>query len=247
MKKAGWQLLFGIILILISSVIYYSSNLYFKNPRDIIYLLIQNIAFLPMQVLFVTLILDRLMSSREKKAMLSKLNMVIGAFFSEVGTGLIKQIILMDQKRTELFPLLLVKPGWKGNQFNTVRKNIKQYPFLINIQTGNLFQLKTFLLEKRGFMLSLLENPNLLEHEAFTELLWAVFHITEELSFRNNLDHLNKMDMEHLSGDIKRVYTLIIQEWLSYMEHLRNHYPYLFSLAVRLNPFDSGASAEIKE
>jgi len=30
------------------------------------------------------------------------------------------------------------------------------------------------------------------------------------------------------------------------MDHLKNQYPYLYSLAVRTNPFDSGAKAEIE-
>ncbi len=53
-------------------------------------------------------------------------------------------------------------------------------------------------------------------------------------------------DYEHLSGDLKRVYQLLVREWLSYMEHLKGAYPYLFSLAVRTNPFDSSASVEVQ-
>jgi hypothetical protein len=30
------------------------------------------------------------------------------------------------------------------------------------------------------------------------------------------------------------------------MQHLKNNYPYLFSLAVRTNPFDPQATVEIK-
>ena len=95
-------------------------------------------------------------------------------------------------------------------------------------------------------MLGLLENPNLLEHESFTNLLWAVFHLTEELIHRRRLKGLPDSDYKHLSGDIKRIYHLLIAEWLEYMEHLKNDYPYLFSLAMRMNPFDANASVEVK-
>jgi len=30
------------------------------------------------------------------------------------------------------------------------------------------------------------------------------------------------------------------------MKHLKTNYPYLFSLAVRTNPFDTNASVEVK-
>jgi hypothetical protein len=98
---------------------------------------------------------------------------------------------------------------------------------------------------KKQFLLSLLGNPNLLEHEAFTELLWAVFHLAEELGNRRDVSSLPQSDYDHLIGDIKRVYVLLGAEWLSYMRHLQENYPYLFSLAVRTNPFNPAARAEI--
>ena len=52
-------------------------------------------------------------------------------------------------------------------------------------------------------------------------------------------------DIIHLGGDCKRVYSLLVPEWVRYMEYLRAHYPYLFSLAMRKNPFDTSASVVI--
>jgi hypothetical protein len=37
--------------------------------------------------------------------------------------------------------------------------------------------------------------------------------------------------------DIKRAYGLLVDQWLVYMKHLKDNYPYLFSLAMRVNPF----------
>jgi hypothetical protein len=91
-----------------------------------------------------------------------------------------------------------------------------------------------------------LENPNLLEHESFTDLLWSVFHLTEELIYRANIRQLPETDYEHLASDIKRAYTLLVFEWLSYLKHLKDDYPYLFSLMVRTNPFDPDASPIVK-
>ena len=49
-------------------------------------------------------------------------------------------------------------------------------------------------------------------------------------------------DYQHLAGDIKRVYGQIVPQWLAYMAHLKRTYPYLFSLAMRTNPFDASAT-----
>ncbi len=49
-----------------------------------------------MEVLLVTLIIHQLLSDREKKSRLNKLNMIIGAFFGEVGTKLLKNLTDFD-------------------------------------------------------------------------------------------------------------------------------------------------------
>lgn len=181
---------------------------------------------------------------REKRALLNKLNMVIGAFFSEVGTPLFKCFFSFDLNFDKIRGNLVVTADWSGREFEDAARQINNYN--IQSQKGDLEELCTCLLQKRGFMLALLENPNLLEHESFTELLWAVFHLTEELANRENVKQLSSADFEHISNDIKRAYVALIAEWLKYMKHLKDQYPYLFSLAVRTNPFDPNASAEIK-
>ncbi|GEM_PF-6299397 len=42
-------------------------------------------------------------------------------------------------------------------------------------------EVRDLLISKTAFLLRLMENPNLLEHEQFTPLLMATFHLTEEL------------------------------------------------------------------
>jgi hypothetical protein len=39
---------------------------------------------------------------------------------------------------------------------------------------------------------------------------------------------------------------LLVLEWVSYMRYLKEHYPYLFSLAMRTNPFDAEASPVVR-
>ena len=96
-------------------------------------------------------------------------------------------------------------------------------------------------------MLRLLENPILLERESFTELLRAVFHLRDELLHRGDMSQLPESDKAHLEGDIRRAYSLLTQQWLQHMKYLKNHYPYLFSLAMRTNPFDPEASPVVEE
>jgi len=50
----------------------------------------------------------------------------------------------------------------------------------------------------------------------------------------------------HLAHDVARAYSFLVREWLAYMKHLKDNYPYLFSLAIRTNPFDPQASAVVR-
>ena len=141
---------------------------------------------------------------------------------------------------------LIERNEWSDKEFLSVCKRVKNYEHRIDSQKGDLEGLRAFLMQKRDFLLGLLENPNLLEHESFTEALWTVFHLTDELVNRVNVRQLSEADYEHISSDIKRAYVSLIYQWLEYMKHLKDNYPYLFSFALRTNPFDPNASVEIK-
>lgn len=238
-------MLIGAGLLAVSAVLYAGIFEVFGQPRTIVFNLIVNLAFLPIQVLLVSVIVDRLLGSRERRAMLKKLNMVIGAFFSEVGTRLLRDMSALDPCSAELARNLIVKTDWSDSTFARTIAEARDRACEIDVGRGDLAALRDFLVSKRGFLLGLLENPNLLEHESFTELLWAVFHLTEELSSRSDLTRLSGPDKAHLDIDTKRAYSVLVVEWLRYMKHLAEDYPYLFSLAVRTNPFDPDARVEV--
>ncbi|MFC1632383.1 hypothetical protein ACFL1I_02685 [Candidatus Omnitrophota bacterium] len=245
-RSSSWQIALGLILVALSVLVYYIHYVIFRDIHHIFIYLIGDIAFVFFEVLLVTLVLHQLLHYREKKALLNKLNMVIGAFFSEVGTELLKTFSVFDVEAYKITQKLVIANDWSEKEFLKISKNIKRHQYKIDSKRGDLEEIKIFLREKRQFLLNLLENPNLLEHESFTNLLWAVFHLTEELIHRRKLSGLADADYQHLEADIKRVYHFLIAEWLNYMEHLKVNYPYLFSLAIRTNPFDAGAKVELK-
>jgi hypothetical protein len=246
MKRYNWHLLLASSLIALSASIYLLHFSIFRDAHHIFLYLIGDLAFLPVQVLLVTLIIEKLLNEREKRQMLKKLNMVIGVFFSEVGTSLLRSFSDFSPHSESIRKDLIVTNDWSNRSFSGMSRRLKSHDYRVEIQKERLEELKGFLLGKRDFLLGLLENPNLLEHESFTELLWAVFHLTEELSCRPRMTELTDPDCQHLNGDIKRVYASLVAEWLAYMRHLKDDYPYLFSLAVRTNPFDPAASPEIR-
>jgi hypothetical protein len=241
----NWQVGLGIVLISLSASVYYIHYLLFHDAQHILMYFVGDVAFVFIEVLLVTIIIHQLLGLREKQALLQKLNMVIGAFYSEVGLALLRMVSAADERSQALAEALVVSNRWTAREFEAAARRLAEQPCAIRLERLSLEELKAFLAEKRNFLLRLLENPNLLEHETFTNLLWAVFHVTEELSYRRSVDALLAGDAAHIAGDVKRAYELLTLEWLSYMKHLQKDYPYLFSLAVRTNPFDPNASVEI--
>ncbi|UCG64885.1 MAG: hypothetical protein JSW12_20135 [Deltaproteobacteria bacterium] len=246
MKGMRWQIILGLSLVVLSVIFYFIHYAIFRDPHHIFIYMIGDIAFVFIEVLLVTLIIHQLLSVREKRARLEKLNMVIGVFFSEIGAGLVTYFSDFDPKLEKIKQELIVRPNWSEKEFSALSKRLKSYDYGVEIEKVELEYLRGFLIGKRDFLLRLLENPNLLEHESFTELLRAVFHLTEELQGREDINQLPDSDYDHLAGDIKRAYVLLVQHWLDYMKHLKDNYPYLFSLAMRTNPFDQSGSPIVR-
>jgi len=247
MVRKKWELGFGFFLVFLSGVLYYVHFLIFKDPHHIFIYMLGDLAFLPLEVLFVVLIIEKIIGEREKRIRLEKLNVVINTFFSETGYELLGKLLFFDENSDKLKKNFSLDKRWKKSDFIKAIKRFKMYTPLINSRRGNLEELRNFLNEKRNFILSLLENPALLENYHFTDLLWATLHLQEELDFRKQLDVLPETDYQHLSNDIKRVYLLLFEEYFVYAMNLKMKYPYLFSLTYRISPLNPGRKVEVIE
>jgi hypothetical protein len=224
------------VLVSASIILYAADYVLLGSAKELTIWFLGNLAFLPVYVIIVTLMIERVLKERERLSVMRKLNMVIGVFFSEVGNRLLRELSAYVVACDQLKETLRVNAGWKEDDYTAALDHLKHSEIKIEFSCARIGGLKMFLVEKRGFLVSLLENQNLLEHEEFTDLLWAVFHLVEELEARDTFTALPHSDVEHINGDIKRVFTHLSREWVMYMQHLKRDYPYLFSLAVRLNP-----------
>ena len=140
---------------------------------------------------------------------------------------------------------LKIKNEWTDKKFADVRLCLQSHRYDVAYSFAAFESMRELLVKERGFLLRLLENQNLLEHESFTDLLWAVFHVAEELACRISLENLPATDSKHLAGDVRRAYRLLVLQWFDYMKHLKHDYPYLFSLAIRTNPFNPDAKITV--
>ena len=189
--------------------------------------------------------IEMTLSRNDLRARKKKVRMIIGVFLSEVGVQLIARCKNGVPDFSEGIEDLLVTDAWSKRRFMQARKNLSGKEYKVDLSMIDLISLQQFLSGKRSFLIQLLQHPMLFENEPFSDMITAICHFEEEISARQDLNHLPPSDCAHLSKDCERVIRLLVLGWLDHMEYLKEHYPYLFSLSVRTNPFDPSASAEI--
>lgn len=241
MKRHGFLLGAAVVLLVISAATYLIHYAIFRDTNHIFKFMVHELAFLPLEVLFVALIVDRILNWREKQAVLNKMNMVAGVFFDEMGTRLMGELLPAFDP-SQITARLGVRRDWEADDFRKAAALAERSRLEANVHAINLEELKEFFHREREFILRLLENPNLLEHERFTDMLWAVSHLAEELDMRHDLRSLPASDLKHIGVDIGRAFNALAAEWLDYVRHLKLHYPYLFSLVLRIHPFQENPS-----
>ena len=134
--------------------------------------------------------------------------------------------------RDGLAARLAVRSGWTPREFAEASRYARALDARYVATPGGPDELRDLLVS----------NPNLLEHERFTDLLRATFHLMEELAARGSFEELPPSDLEHLGGDAQRVFRRLARAWIAYARHLKRDYPYIFSVLVRTHPLQEEPS-----
>ena len=183
-----------------------------------------------------------LLERRQEHRRIERLNMLISLFFTEMGTHFLNLLVSLDPGVDNFRSEVSIDSGWDDDKFIRLTTQLKNYSFRIEPRFTDLESLRLYLSQNGALLVRLLENPTLTERESFTELLRATLHFRDELILRGNLSDSPKADIEHMANDARRVYGALTSEWVEYMRYLKKNYPYLFSLALRTNPFSKNRS-----
>ena len=251
-KHNRWKIKFSIIMVIAIIVIYGSNILILKDPEHVISYIWTHLGFIPVDILIVAFLLDEIISKKEKEAMMEKLDMIMSTFFSEIGNELINQLSSANEYKASTEYLQSIK-NWSDSDYENKLKELKNVniDFKANVAPEDreeyLTNIRNLLVNKREFIIGLINNPNLLEKEEFSGLLTAILHLDEELEHRTDLSLVTDADFAHLNGDMHRVYNKLVYEWVYYLRYLNKHYPYMIALIIRTNPFDENADVYVKE
>ena len=246
MKKYRGLLLIAAALLVVSAAVFAVQFAAFHDSRDMAFYLLQDLAFLPIQILLVVVMVEGIIARQEKARLLHKMNMAIGTFFSDLGNRLLGELAGAVKNLDCLKSALAIRTDWSADDWDRALAAAGKFDCQVDPDHMNLGSTRELLASRRDLLTLLLANPNLMEHDRFTDLLWAVSHLVEELQARDSLADLPTTDRDHLAADVRRVYGLLTMEWLIYCRHLQKAYPYIFSLIARTHPLQPNPSATVR-
>jgi len=187
MKRYLAFALIAAVLVASSAATYTVHYLLFHDAHHVFLYLVGDIAFVPIEVLLVAIVIERLLARHERHRLLHKMNMVIGTFFSELGTRLLADMTTCLENRDEVLPSLAVTARWQAADYRKALARAAAVEYRFAMDRLDPEAICRTLAGQRNLLAMLLANPTLLEHEQFTDLLWAVFHLMEELEARPSL------------------------------------------------------------
>ncbi|MGL6107088.1 hypothetical protein [Romboutsia sp.] len=228
MKKVKHYFVISLILISLSGIMFLTHYIVFGQGVNTAYYSLMNLCFIPINSLVVTIILESLIDYKAKQERIEKLNMLVGIFFTEVGSKLMRLIIIADKDAQNSII------GF--NDLNKIKNGLLTYEYKIVFEKIDIESIKVLLVSNSNLFINLVSNESIHQHEIFTDLLMSVIHLRDEILFLEN-DKFEELDIGHLEQDIIRVYKNITVQWIDYLEYLSNNYPFLYNNAIRLNPF----------
>lgn len=227
MKNLKHYLFVSTILISLAFVMFFIHYKVFGQLENTIYYSLMNLCFIPINILAVTVLFDKFAEKRRYNERLSKLNMLVGLFFSDIGYKLLKIITAADMN------IKTVKLDF--NDLKACSSWFKEYDHSIDFEKIDYNELRALVVENRDILAGLISNENILEHEIFADLLIALVHLRDEILLVRYKE-LTKEDRAHLKGDVVRVYKALTFQWTNYLQHLKEFYPYQYKSYMKLNP-----------
>jgi hypothetical protein len=179
MKISRWTVVLSIILIALSILIFIVKVLVIgDNPESGTLAYIFNaLGFLPLNVLFVTLLLSSMLNMRAKREREEKTKMVFTLFFTEIGSELLRTFVASDKDAQLIREKMAVKNTWKHAEFQQAITDADALCRKTSPCAVDFNKMRELLVRKHDFLLRLIENPVLLEHELVSRLLQDLFHL----------------------------------------------------------------------
>ncbi|MEA5084958.1 MAG: hypothetical protein VB018_12555 [Lachnospiraceae bacterium] len=129
-----------IFLTALSAITYYVQYLLFHQTENTVFYLLQDLAFVPIQVGMVTLIINRFLNEMDNRKKIKKINVIISTFFIEIGVPIISTISKFNGNNDILFEKISIKE-MSSKEYNKLIKEVKEFKFDIYAEPSKLDEL----------------------------------------------------------------------------------------------------------
>lgn len=224
-------------LLIFSACTYVLHYVIFRDFHHISIFFLHDVAFLPLEVLLVSVFLDRIVERTHENENRLKISMIESVFFSESGGDMLRYFISCDVESGILCPQLNVTPQWTKSEFLAAKAFLRSYDFTVETEKIDFFSLHYHLNKNRELYLKMIENPALTEHSEFTHLIMGLYHLWEELDYHTDLYALPEPQHQRLMGIVNGLYRLLVDEWLDNAYYLIKIKSPRIEHVIRTNPF----------
>lgn len=227
-----------ILLLLCASALLYAIHyLIFRDLHHLAIFGLHELAFVPLEVILVTLGLDQLVEKTHREEARSKVSIIETLYFNESGSTMLRYLTSFDPDAARLRELLQVTQDWRSSDFRQAIRQLKSYPFLLDLDRIDFFGLHYHLSQRHEYYRSMLENPALTQSEAFTEMIMKIYLLWEELDGRTNLYQLPEKDRNYLAELLHEIYRELTEYWLDNVYNHSIHNRFRLHRAIESNPF----------
>lgn len=124
--KINWKIKLGILLLIASFLFYIFAYFTFHDLEHILFYIVIDLAFIPIDILIVALVIENIISKKEKEVILEKLDMILGVFFSEIGTKFLAKFSLLHQNEEKIQQELSNIGNWNDKDYKNFLKSFKE-------------------------------------------------------------------------------------------------------------------------
>lgn len=226
-----------IILLIFSAVTYVIHYLIFRDFHHIAIFFVHDIAFLPLEVILVSLGFDKMIEKTNEEETKSRLSIIETLFFNESGNQMLRYLIRFDPDADQLKETLNVAEEWRSADFAQAERRLDAHPFHLDLEQIDFFGMHYHLTERVDFYRNILENPATTQSDEFTAMVMNIYLLWEELDCRTDLYNLLPDERDYLGGLLLSIYRELVEYWLdnAYNHSLHNR-PRLKRL-IATNPF----------
>jgi hypothetical protein len=219
----------GLGLVALSALLYGLDVIFWGDWETIKKYVAYHVPILPIHALVLGIIIEEMLTWREKRDQRRKLNLFLGIFFRQMGVDFYVAMIQLVKNRDELDSCIIVGPQWKAADFRRARQALGELELSMDPDPAKLADVFRILGDREREIMDMTRNPNLWEFEELYRTLVALFHLIEESRFRGREDQLSLGVRRHLARDVGKGLTMLLGLWLHYLEFLKRDHPVLFS------------------